>query len=181
MPDYEQASQLVSATRDVTLDVELMTFLMQELVQRYLSCVIEETLRLRGPLSISNPRLSPGKMLSGQWVPEGVTVETCAYAASRDPNVFPDPLRFDPSRWENPTAEMKLMSRPFSYGPRNCVGRHLAEITLTLTVARLYQVYDVVPDKTMTLENMKQEDKGVLEPGCAHFYVVPTAISKRGI
>lgn len=70
-----------------------------------------------------------------------------------------------------PTPEMKKMSRPFSYGPRNCIGQHLAEMSLTMTVARLYQLFDVVPAPSMTPDVMKQVDKGVLEPTCTNFYV----------
>jgi len=136
--------------------------------------VIEEVLRLRGPLNVSNTRVSPGKTIAGQWVPKGVTVETCPYATARDPQAFHEPLEFDPARWEHATDEMKHMSRPFSLGPRNCVGRHLAEVGLTLTVARLYQLHDIVLDPTMTEEQMKQIDQGVLEPGCDHFYVTTT-------
>ena len=140
-------------------------------MQKFLNCVIEEVLRLRGPLSVSNTRVSPGKVIAGRYVPAGVTVETCSYATARNPQLFHDPIRFDPARWEHATNEMRQMSRPFSSGPRNCVGRHLAEVGLMLTIARIYQLYDIVPSPTMTEEEMKQVDQGVLEPGCEHFYV----------
>lgn len=104
-------------------------------------------------------------------MPEGVTVETSSYATARDPEVFSDPLKFNPFRWENATEEMRQMARPFSYGPRNCVGRHLAEMGLLLTVARLYQLYDVIPDPKIQPEDMRQVDFGVLEPACHDFYV----------
>lgn len=112
-------------------------------------------------------------MISGRWVPKGVIVETCTYTTARDPTVFTDPLTFDPSRWEEPTPEMKKMSRPFSYGPRNCIGQHLAEMALTLTICRLYQLYDMVPTPEMTPEFMRQEDNGVLEPKNKMFNVIP--------
>ena len=117
-------------------------------------------------------------MISGRWVPKGTVVETNAYTTARDPAVFVNPLVFNPSRWESPTVAMKKMSRPFSYGPRNCIGQHLAEMALTLTVCRLYQLYDLMPTPEMTTEYMQQEDKGVLEPKNKHFYV--TAF-ERGI
>lgn len=136
---------------------------------------MEEVLRLYGPLSVGCPRISPGKLLSRSWVPAGVLVETCPYATARDPGIFPDPLRFNPSRWENASPQMRNMSRPFSYGPRNCVGRRLAEIALFLAVSRIYQTYDLVPAPLMTTEDMRQEDKGVLEPGCKQFWVTSKA------
>lgn len=144
------------------------------LVWEFLGCVIEETFRLRGPLNVGNPRISPGRLLGGEWIPKGVAVETCPYASARDPRVFPDPLRFNPSRWEHATPEMRSMSRPFSFDSRNCVGRHLAEIVLMLTVARIYQLYNAVLDLTKTPVAIDQIDKGVLEPDCDNFYVIPS-------
>ena len=72
---------------------------------------------------------------------------------------------------------MKSMSRPFSLGPRNCVGKHLAEIALTLTITRLYQLYDIRIDASMTADKMKQKDKGVLEPGMTTFLIAATPAS----
>lgn len=135
--------------------------------------MIEETLRLRGPLSSGAPRVSPGKLIGANFVPEGIKVETSTYATARDPKVFPEPFVFNPSRWENATEDMRHMSRPFSYGPRNCVGRHLAEMGLFLTVSRLYQLYDIIPDPNMQVQDMRQIDFGVLEPACHHFNVIP--------
>lgn len=135
--------------------------------------MIEEVLRLRGPLNGGAPRVSPGKLIGGQWVPRGITIETNSYATARDPNVYLEPLEFDPSRWEHATEEMRQMARPFSYGPRNCVGRHLAEISIVLTVSRLYQLYDIIPDPSMNPADMRQVDMGVLEPGCHNFHVTP--------
>ena len=106
-------------------------------------------------------------------------METCTYATVRDTRVFDRPLDFDPLRWEGATKEMKQMSRPFSYGPRNCVGRHLAELALTLTIARLYQLYDVVPDATIDPSQVRQVDHGVLEPGCKNFYVNVTTAPRK--
>ena len=141
--------------------------------QRFLGCVIEEVLRLRGPLNGGAARVSPGKLIGRGWVPKGTTVQTDTYATARDPNVFPEPMNFNPSRWENATEEMRQMARPFSTGPRNCVGRHLAEMGLFLTVSRLYQLYDIIPDEKIQAEDMRQLDFGVLEPACQHFYVTP--------
>ena len=139
--------------------------------QPFLDCVIQETLRLRGPLNSGAPRVSPGKVIGSKYVAEGVQVEISSYATARDLDVFPDPLKFNPSRWEMATDAMRNMARPFSYGPRNCVGRHLAEIGLFLTVSRLYQLYDIIPDPETPSENMEQIDFGVLEPACHQFYV----------
>ena len=123
-------------------------------------------LRLRGPLNIGNPRISPGQMLGGKCVPQGVTVEACAYATACDPLTFQDPHRFQPSRWENATPEMRDMSRPFSCGPRNYVGHHLAEISLTPTIVRLFQLTNLDIGWTLMQTEVEQRDQWVLSSLC---------------
>ena len=140
-------------------------------LQPYLSCVIQEVLRLFGTLNVSLPRVSPGRHIAGHYVPAGTVVQTSPYATSRDPLVFPEPDSFNPERWTNPTPEMRSMSRPFSWGPRNCIGKHLAEIGLYLTVARVFQLYDVDIDPSTTDEMMEPKDIGVLEPKGEKLYV----------
>ncbi|CAM1509688.1 Fc.00g000230.m01.CDS01 [Cosmosporella sp. VM-42] len=112
----------------------------------YLNATIQETLRKWGPLSAAFPRVSPGREISGHYISKGTVVSTSAYATSRDPRVFPEPEVYNPDRWLNAGKEMKEMSRPFSYGPRNCIGKHLAQIGLTLTLSRMYQLYDIEND-----------------------------------
>lgn len=126
------------------------------------------------------PRVSPGRVIGEHFVPKGTWVGVIAYSSARDPQVFPDPGAFRPERWlaGEATAEMKTMSRPFSYGPRNCIGKHLAEITLTLTLARIYQLFDVEVDAAMTEEEMKIRDKGVFEPWGAKMLVRCTRVQK---
>lgn len=50
------------------------------------------------------------------------------------------------------------------------MGSHLAEVTLILTVARRYQLYDVIPDYRLTAEKMQEVDLGLLDPGCDEFF-----------
>jgi cytochrome P450 len=56
------------------------------------------------------------------------------------------------------------MSRPFSIGPRNCIGRHLALVGIYLTLARAIQLFDITADPSMTDKMMKQRDSGILTP-----------------
>ena len=63
------------------------------------------------------------------------------------------------------------MSRPFSYGPRNCIGKHLAEIGLILTLSRLYQLFDVTVHPQTTDKMMEPKDIGILEPCGERLYV----------
>ncbi|KAG6358345.1 hypothetical protein INS49_014229 [Diaporthe citri] len=129
-----------------------------------LASMIQETLRLWGPLNIATQRLSPGRVLGGHFVPKNVVVSTAAHTTARDPKVFPQPDVFMPERWIDATPYMRVMSRPFQTGPRNCVGRHLAEVALTMTLTRLFQLFDLEIDSGMPEEDMQLRDRGTMGP-----------------
>lgn len=64
------------------------------------------------------------------------------------------------------------MSKPFGTGPRNCIGKHLADIGMYLTLTRLFQLYDIEVDPTMTPRMMKQKDRGAAGPWDAKFLIL---------
>ncbi|KAK6384526.1 hypothetical protein LTS17_002089 [Exophiala oligosperma] len=128
----------------------------------YLNCVLQETLRLRGPIMSCSVRLSPGKSIGGSFVPYGTTVSNVPYATARDPEAFPDPEAFVPERWETATPWMRSMNRPFSTGNRNCIGMHLARVQVLLTICALYQRFDLALDPRVTEDMMVQRDFGLM-------------------
>lgn len=86
----------------------------------YLDHVIRETMR-RYPVAPSAlPRVVPpgGSTLSGYWLPEGVTVSAQSTTMHRHHEAFHDAEKFDPSRWESPTAAMKDAFMGFGKGAR---------------------------------------------------------------
>lgn len=165
MTTYEKASKLVSRWLSSTNDTLLIH------LQPYLKACIEETLRLWGPFNVGFPRVSPGKQIGDHYIPKGVVVATVTFATHRDPSIFPDPLEFRPERWLHVTPEMKAMAKPFGTGPRNCIGKHLAEIGLLLTLTRLIQLYDIDTDPSMTDAMMRQRDRGAASPWDAKLLV----------
>jgi cytochrome P450 len=87
----------------------------------YLNQVIDETLRLYSGIQSALPRWVPdgGDNIAGYWLPGGTTVCTQAYSMHRNPDVFPKPDVFDPSRWGSPTREMKDSFMPLGSGARS--------------------------------------------------------------
>ncbi|CAD8152077.1 unnamed protein product [Paramecium pentaurelia] len=46
-----------------------------------------------------------------------------------DPSIFKNPLKFDIDRWNSPLLDTYSFT-PFSAGPRNCIGQHLATLEM---------------------------------------------------
>ena len=68
-------------------------------------------------------------------------VGSLQYVIARDENVFSDPNAFKPERWLRESGENTVSSTfasvPFGFGPRQCIGRRLAELELYLALARV--------------------------------------------
>lgn len=92
----------------------------------YLDAVIKETLRLYAPLPASEPRSLPVDCtIDGYHVPANTVVSISPYNLHRNPEVFKDPLVFNPDRWlgdMKDVAEMKKWFWAFSSGGRMCIG-----------------------------------------------------------
>ncbi|GAB3713171.1 cytochrome P450 [Spirosoma flavus] len=56
------------------------------------------------------------------------------------PDFWNKPEIFDPSRWEKPLREPRAYI-PFLMGPRQCIGRHLAELHFVVTLNAILQYF----------------------------------------
>lgn len=83
---------------------------------------VEETLRLEPSASVVDRYATRSIELGGAAVEQGDLVRVSLAAANRDPEVFPDPGRFDLLR---PNSHQHLA---FARGPHTCLGVHLARI-----------------------------------------------------
>lgn len=90
----------------------------------YLNAVIKETLRLYAPLPVYAPRsLLVDAEIDGYKIPAGTIVGMAPYSMHRNPDVFKEPLKFDPERWLAPdTAELNRWFWAFLSGGRMCIG-----------------------------------------------------------
>jgi len=85
-------------------------------------------------------------------IPKGSTVIGNAWSVSRDPELFPDPERFDPLRWIEVDEEGRvklrddLKSYPFGYGRRVCPGQHMATGSIFLNLALILWAFNLTPD-----------------------------------
>lgn len=78
--------------------------------------------------------------LGGYLVPAHTAIFTSTYATHHMPELYPEPERFLPQRWETITPSPYEYS-PFSVGARMCIGATFAVFELKIVLAMLLQRY----------------------------------------
>ncbi|KAK3075007.1 hypothetical protein LTS18_014122, partial [Coniosporium uncinatum] len=125
----------------------------------YLLAVLNEGLRIYPPVPTGFPRVVPagGDVVSGYYLPEGTSAYVSQHATNHSPRNFTDPDSFVPERWLAPSssspdstsmidryaADKKSAFQPFSFGPRNCLGKNLAYAEMRLIMAKTVWNFDM--------------------------------------
>ncbi len=109
--------------------------------------VMRETTRLHPAGTISPREAARDVAVGGFRIPKGTLILWSAYLAGRDETAWTEPLRFDPDRFLDPAPEQKALADiawvPFGRGARNCIGFALAQMELTLIIARVAQRLEI--------------------------------------
>ena len=75
-------------------------------------------------------------------VPKGTSLFISIQGVHLDPKIWPNPMRFDPMRFCEPSPIPKPYTfMPFIEGPRNCLGQHLALLESKMVLGLLMQRY----------------------------------------
>ena len=108
----------------------------------YMRATVQETLRLFPIIPDFLRTLNAPMELMGRTVEAGKTVAIATTVMHHDPEIYPDPMRFDPSRWvtENPP---KWAYFPFGGGHRRCVGAAFAEFEIGIVLATLLRTLEL--------------------------------------
>jgi len=113
----------------------------------YLSAVVSEGFRKSYGVTQRLPRVSPdAPLVYKTWViPPGTPVSMTSIFMHDNPENFPNPEVFDPSRWLNADSERRLDRYlvNFSKGTRSCLGINLARAEIYLTLAAVFHRCDM--------------------------------------
>jgi cytochrome P450 len=123
----------------------------------YLNAVVSESLRAFPVASYITPRVAPrgGVVVDGNVIPEGTHMTMGQWYMGRSATHFDNPKEFVPERWMESDADAtqsgsgmraEEILRPFSLGPRNCIGKILALAEVRLVLAKLLWSFDLEMD-----------------------------------
>jgi cytochrome P450 len=101
--------------------------------------VLHEALRLCPP-GAGTPRLLKKDLaVDGYRLEAGTVAVVSFYAMHRNPELWDDPLKFDPDRFlpERSQGRSRWQYLPFGGGPRSCIGDHFAMLEATLALATI--------------------------------------------
>ncbi|KAK6226055.1 benzoate 4-monooxygenase cytochrome P450 [Colletotrichum tabaci] len=150
---YEQA---VKEVRDAFDSAAEINFTDATARLPYLLAALNETLRLYPPVPGTLERVVPHTeepvYIEGKHIPPGTRVGVHMTSAGLSASNFAKPESFVPERWlpnfaQDPSSpffgDKRDAIQPFSYGPRNCVGKHLAYNEMRVIMARLLWEFDL--------------------------------------
>nr|GEW66121.1 taxadiene 5-alpha hydroxylase [Tanacetum cinerariifolium] len=94
--------------------------------------VARETMRLCPPIFGSFRSATTDIQFEGITIPIDWMVLWTTYGTHYDEKLFPDPMSFNPSRFEDPVQAYSFI--PFGGGPRLCAGYQLAKLNILLKI-----------------------------------------------
>ncbi|CAD6338537.1 unnamed protein product [Miscanthus lutarioriparius] len=101
---------------------------------RYTWAAALETLRMVPPVFTMMRKTVDDVEYGGYLIPKDWQVIHAANMTQWDPAIFPEPGRFDPARFENPSAVPPFAFVPFGGGARVCPGNEFARVETLVAV-----------------------------------------------
>ncbi|XP_078541196.1 cholesterol side-chain cleavage enzyme, mitochondrial-like [Lissotriton helveticus] len=103
---------------------------------------IKETLRLH-PVAVSLQRyIQQDTVIQNYLIPAGTLVQVGLYAMGRDSTVFVKSEKYNPERWLERDGN-HFRGLGFGFGPRQCLGRRIAEMEMHLFLIHLLENFRI--------------------------------------
>ncbi|XP_051155958.1 cytochrome P450 4C1-like [Leptopilina boulardi] len=138
---------------------------MQQIAElTYLERVIKENLRLYPSVPVIGRLLTEDTELDGYTIPKGANIGISIFSVHRDPETWPNPMKFDPDRFlpENCRNRNPYAYIPFSAGPRNCIGLRFAMAEQKIVLTSILRKWRIKSGRSP--EEMKFQFNMVLSP-----------------
>lgn len=131
---------------------------------QYLEQVTKEALRIYPSVTIFGRVTSEDCKLDGYSISKGSQIFVLPFSLHRNPDVWVDPLKFDPDRFskENSAGRHPYAFLPFSAGPRNCIGQKFAQMEEKVILAHFLRRYKITSIDAE--EDLKLKGDGILRP-----------------
>ena len=131
-----------------------------------LHCLLKETLRVYHPAPVTFDRtcIVDHKLLNLE-VKKGTWVKPDFFSICFNEDYYEDPETFNPDRWKNNKQNSQKKDPytfiPFSGGPRNCIGQHLAIIDSKVIISEFLEKFNF---KLKEGYNLKMTFRFLYEP-----------------
>ena len=131
---HAEVDELLDGRAPVFADADRLT---------WTRAVVQESMRLYPPVWNVVRRAQNDDVIDGVRIPGGSLVMVLIYMTHRDPDVWPDPERFDPTRFlpDHALDRPRHAYLPFAAGRRVCVGNTFALTETTLLTAMIGRRY----------------------------------------
>ncbi|XP_061450996.1 cholesterol side-chain cleavage enzyme, mitochondrial isoform X2 [Rhineura floridana] len=118
-----------------------------------LKATIKETLRLH-PVAVTIQRyLAQDITLQNYFIPAKTLVQIGIYAMGRDPRFFTKPEQFNPHRWLDEDSKY-FRGLSFGFGPRQCLGRRIAELEMQLFLIHILQNFKIETKRGVNIDTI---------------------------
>ncbi|XP_068622697.1 cytochrome P450 6k1-like [Battus philenor] len=137
---YIELQELQKGNKSSDTDIADLTNL------EYLNAVINETLRKYVPMGWIDRVASQNYEIDSKLtITAGTPVCVNVIGINYDPDIHPDPNRFNPDRFINNPDMNSIPLWTFGDGPRNCIGRRFAYINIRCGIAYIVNQYKFRP------------------------------------
>ncbi|KAK7793718.1 hypothetical protein R5R35_007874 [Gryllus longicercus] len=141
---YEELKSIFDTSKPIRPNISEISEL------KYLDMVIKESLRLYPPVTLFSRDIHQEIVLpdSQAVLPAGSSTILSPLLWHRNPEVYPDPEKFDPDRFSADECARRhpYAYLPFSAGPRNCIGQRFAMLEMKNVIAKLVWNFRVLPE-----------------------------------
>ncbi|KAH7935998.1 hypothetical protein HPB52_016337 [Rhipicephalus sanguineus] len=112
-----------------------------------LDMLVKEALRLYPPVTMLVSRhCRADATILGQFFPAGCEVLAPVWHVHHDPQLWPEPFRFNPERFSPEVAKgiHPGAFMPFGIGPKSCIANRFALLELKAALCKFLRTYEVL-------------------------------------